>query len=473
VKKRTEEEDEDILSSMKPAAILFLLLPFLPACSSSGPEDPLAPLVGYQTRPSPDLRGLDWGGDPLWKSGGLVLRRGPFEAYLCERFARDWIRTRAVLALFERGLYPGVPEKIRIPGREVLALRSRLAGRAAGGDEKELRRKLLALGWGEVSLLDRLKGRLLVERLASLPRKERKALPEGAALLLSERLPPLLPSGLEDLAGDSRERILRHLAAGKVVYFLERRTGGGTVLAWSGRTPLVRTEEILVDLLGVLTETERRRAFREYLALRKAEDRLGRTVLPLRGKRTGKGERSPAGAWMDAVREAFLSSPEGRNSPPLPAGRIRKAALRLLEGEFLLVPALRAASGRPGFPGDQRRALAGAKALRKELEEGRTSFAAAASKVRAGMKEGTALGRWNAFAELTGKRMGLKEMERAFATPLDGLGLGENPAWSLFLFAERGKWILTRTWWGPLLFRLGKEGEIPEQEAPLSPSDLE
>ncbi len=390
----------------------------------------------------------------------MVLRRASFEAYLCERFARGWTRTRAVLALFARGLYPGFPGKIRIPEKEVIRLRASLAGKVAGGDEKALRRALLARGWGEVGLLDRLRGRLLAERLASLGPGKRKVFPGEVRSLLEAPLPPLLPSTLEDLEGDGRARLLESLAAGKVSYFLERREGGGEVLAWLGGKPLVRTEEILVDLLGVLTETERRRAFREYLALRMAERRLGK-VLRVEGKeaRGGKGDR-PAQAWMRRVRAAFLASPEGKASRPLLARAARRAASRGILGFFLLVPALRKSSGRPGFPGDQKKALSRALALKEALEKEETAPAEALARLRLGFSKGEA---WKKVEDLEGRAsgaLGLEELERRMATPLDGLGLGENPAWSLLLFSRKGAWTLTSTWWGPLLFK--EDGETRE-----------
>ena len=400
----------------------------------------------------------------MWKAGGLVLRRAPFEAYLCERFAGGWIETRAVLALLARGLYPGLGGKIRIPEKEVIRLRASLAEKAAGGSEKALRRALLGMGWGEVGLLDRLRGRLLVERLASLGPEKKKALPEEVRSLLERPLPPLLPGRLGDLAGDRRARVVRLLLGrGKISFFLERREGGGEVLAWSGREPLVRTEEILVDLLGVLTETERRRAFREYLALRAAEKALGRVIRVKDGNRgPGKAWPSPARAWMEAVREAFLSSPEGRASSPALAKAARRAAARRIRGFFLLVPALRKSSGRPGFPGDQKRALGKARALRKALEKGE----AVPGKVLPGLRASWGReGAWKRAGGLEGptqKLLGLEELELRLATPLDGLGLGENPAWSLLLFSRKGGWIRTSTWWGPLLFKLEEESQGPD-----------
>ena len=457
---------------MKRESILALVFPLLLAtgCTRRPPRGPLETLLGFQAQPVPDLRGLDWGKDLLWKAGGLAVRRSSFEAYLCERFARSWTRVRAVLALFARGLHPGLPEKIRIPEKDVIELRAILAGKVSGGDEKALRRELLSFGWGEVGVLDRLRGRLLVERLAAFSAKKKKALPAGVRKLLSDLLPPLLPPRLEDLETDGRARVLDLLAESKVSFFLERREGGGEILAWAGREPLVKTEEVLVDLLGVLTETERRRAFREYLALRTAENRLGRI---LRAE-TGSLPRavSPARAWMGRARAAFLASPQDKDPRPVLAKAARRAAAEKVQGVFLLVPALRKSSGRPGFPGDQKRALERARTLKEELEGGESP-----SKVRegilAGLPPGKAVERVREVMDLSGRELAFPELEAALDTPLDGLGLGENPAWSLLLFAKKGEWTLVSTWWGPLLFRLEKKSRIQEKKAALLAPELE
>ncbi len=443
----------------------FLVLLLLPAlleqgCHRAPGKDPLQAFLGFQASPPPSLEGLDWGRDPLWKAGGLVLRRAPFEAYLCERFAWDWIRTRAVSALFARGLYPGFPWKIRVPEAKVLALRAALAGKTEKGGEKALRRALLSMGWGEVPLLDHLRVRLLVQGLAGLAPEKKKVLPREVRALLEGALPPLLPSRLGDLARDGRAQVAALLAKGRIHSYLERREGGGTVLAWTGDTPLVRTEEILVDLLGVLTETERRRAFREYLALRMAEERLGKVCRVEEG--AGRAE-----AWMGRVRAGFLASPEGKAPWPLLARAARKAAAGWVEGRLLLVPALRASSGRPGFPGDQKRALARARDLREELEGGRLSPGEGVKRLCSTSPGGWARRRVEYLAGFSGKALGLKDLEGLFRTPLDGLGLGGNPAWTLLLFSRKGSWTLAGTWWGPLLFEQekgGKEGRADAAE---------
>ena len=362
------------------------------------------------------------------------MERGTFEAYLCQRYAFDWIETRGMLRLFEKGEFPGIQGRIEADLGKVMDARCMLARALSRGREGELRQLLLSIGWGEVRLHDELRLRIIVSRLA------KRGMPDLKGGF------PVLPASLEDLEEGPRNALKRFFSGDSLVHSLgEAGEAERTLLLFKGK-PLVELEEVKPDVLGAITESERASALREFYLMK-----LCGKIFRFPSKRISK---PVFGAWLKALKNHMMD--KGAAIPERIERQAEGIAGTSIEADFILLPALRPGSGRPGHRLDFVFSRKRAERLIGELVDG-LPLGAALKRAREGFGRGLGLAKIHKLESLSGKWIDYDDLRRTLDFTVSFLGFCFDFKKRVLLLEKTRKWYIVPSPWGYVLVRVNRK----------------